>query len=270
MADTNGKRFAWDASAYSKASGIQKKWGLELLDKLRLRGDERALDIGCGDGKLSLEIALRVPEGSVVGIDSSQEMIAFARDKYPAERHLNLSWQVMDVRELGFDEEFNVVFSNAVMHWVLDHLVVLKGIRRALRPGGRVLLQMGGRGNVSDMGRILAELIALDSWLPYFTNFTFPFGFYGPEEYRGWLEEAGLKALRLELISKDMAFESKKALASWVRTTWMPFTERVPEEMREVFIGEIVDHFGECHPAGADGLLHLEATRLEVEAERPI
>ncbi|OFW65999.1 MAG: hypothetical protein A2V52_05395 [Actinobacteria bacterium RBG_19FT_COMBO_54_7] len=195
-------------------------------------------------------------------------MISFARENYPIEKSPNLSWRVMDARELDFDTEFDIVFSNAVMHWIFDHLRVLERIKTALRPGGHILMQMGGRGNVMDMGIILSNMIASDSWRSYFVDFTFPYAFYGPDEYRPWLEQAGLQTIRVELVDKDMVFEDGKALAGWIRTTWMPFTERVPEDLRETFIDEIVARYLESHPPGEDGFLHLAATRLEVEARK--
>jgi trans-aconitate 2-methyltransferase len=268
--EINGNnRYGWDADAYSKASSIQKKWGLELLDKLNLHGDERVLDIGCGDGKLSIEIAARVPGGFVVGIDSSEEMIDFARKRYPAEEYPRLSWQAMDATALIFTEEFDIVFSNAVLHWIFDQTSVLNGVRRALKPGGRLLFQMGGRGNVNAMGIALGTVMGLDRWQPYFTDFRFPYGFYAPDQYGEWLEEAGLEPARIELVTKDMAFESREMLAAWIRTTWMPFTEKVPEDLREAFTAEVVETFIRSNPPGEDGLLHLEAKRLEVEASRP-
>jgi trans-aconitate 2-methyltransferase len=269
MTEDQADGFNWDADAYSKASSIQKKWGLELLDKLNLRGDERVLDIGCGDGKLSVQIADRLPRGSVVGIDSSEEMIAFARENYPADGHPGLSWLVMDARALSFEQEFNVVFSNAVLHWIFDHRLVLEGIKRALEPGGRMLLQMGGRGNVTAIGIALGTVMGSEAWQSYFIDFRFPYGFYGPDEYREWLREAGLRPIRVELITKDMVFENEEALAGWVRTTWLPFTERVPDDQREDFIREVVEAFKEGNPTDEEGFLHLEAKRLEVEADNP-
>src|SRR5262249_40878831 len=111
----------WNAQDYSKNSSEQQKWARELIEKLAIRGDESVLDIGCGDGKVTAEIASRAGRGRVVGIDRSQQMIDFAGAAFPSGAHANLSFQRMDASELSFDREFNVVFSNAALHWIVDH-----------------------------------------------------------------------------------------------------------------------------------------------------
>lgn len=110
--------YCWDPNLYSSNSSAQKNWGLELLAKLHFKGNERVLDVGCGDGKLSAEIARNLPDGSVLGIDLSEEMITFARNHYPTEKFPNLAFMQTDARKLTFDSEFDIVFSNAVLHWI--------------------------------------------------------------------------------------------------------------------------------------------------------
>ncbi|MBN2027627.1 MAG: methyltransferase domain-containing protein [Actinobacteria bacterium] len=260
--------YRWDAADYRDSSSQQKKWGRELLAKLRLDGGERVLDIGCGDGKLTAEIAELVPSGHVVGIDSSPEMIAFARGAFPGESYPNLSWEVMDARELAFGEEFDVVFSNAVLHWVSDQPRVLRGVERTLVPGGRILLQMGGAGNAASVVQVLASLLSRAEWGKYFHDFTIPYSFCAPEEYTAWLREAGLRPARVELVSKDMTHEGPEGLASWIRTTWLPFTQRIPEEKRDDFVAELVEGYVALFPADEQGLVHVDAVRLEVEARK--
>ena len=258
--------YAWDAEDYLGSSSQQKKWGRELLPKLRLRGDERVLDIGCGDGKLTAEIAALVPDGHARGIDSSPEMIAFARRAFPPENHPNLSWEVKDARHLDYEGGFEVAFSNAVLHWVSDHLPVLHGVKESLEPGGRILFQMGGSGNASRVVEVLAAMLAREEWGGYFRDFSLPYRFCAPGEYEGWLRQAGLTPLRVELVPKDMVHEGRDGLAAWIRTTWLPFTQRIPEDLRDAFIFEIVDGYLDSHPPDGAGLAHVDAVRLEVEA----
>ena len=264
----DAESYRWDAADYYDSSSQQKKWGRELLPKLRLLGDELVLDIGCGDGKLSAEIAQLVPSGQVVGVDSSPEMIGFARENFPPETCPNLSWEVMDAQELRYDGEFDVVFSNAVLHWVPDQGLVLRGVKRGLRPGGRLLFQMGGRGMASNVVQVMMSLLSRDEWGRYFNDFSLPYRFCAPEEYTQWLEDAGLRPLRVELVPKDMTHEGVGGLAAWIRTTWLPFTQRLPEELRDDFIAEIVEGYIELFPPDAHGLIHVDAVRLEVEAEK--
>ena len=259
--------YKWDAEDYRGSSSQQKKWGRELLAKLNLDGDERVLDIGCGDGKLTAEIAERLSNGSAMGVDNSEEMIRLASETYPPDAFPKLSWRVLDARELDFEGEFDVIFSNAALHWVKDHQPVLSGIRRSLKLGGRILLQMGGRGNASNVVQVLGDMFSREEWNRYFTDFTLPYGFYGPGEYREWLQEAGLTPTRVELVPKDMVHQGREGLAGWIRTTWLPFTQRIPEEMRDQFIDELVNEYVQIHPPDEKGLVHVNAIRLEVEAE---
>jgi len=260
--------YEWDAKEYHRSSSQQQKWAIELIGKLKLKGNERVLDIGCGDGKVTAEIARSLTRGSIIGIDSSQEMIRFAQDNYLEKNVQNLSFMTIDVKDMSFSNEFDVVFSNACLHWVVGHLPVLKNISKSLNPGGKILIQMGGKGNVAETIDVLNEMIQDKKWHKYFDEFPFPYGFYGVEEYKQWLKETGLRAIRVELIPKDMVHEGKEGLSSWIRTTWLPYTQRLPEELQEEFINEIADSYIKKYPLDKDAFVHVAVVRLEVEAER--
>jgi len=262
--------YQWDAEDYAKNSSNQQRWARELIQKLDLAGSERVLDVGCGDGKVSAEIAAHLPQGAVVGVDVSDAMIALAQQRFGAASHPNLRFQKEDAGRLPFSNEFDVVFSNATLHWVLDHPPVVRGIANSLKPGGKVLLQMGGKGNIADMLNVVNPLIAAPRWARYFENFGFPYGFYAPQDYAAWLPAAGLKAVRLELFPKDMVHAGWAGLAGWVRTTKIPYTQRVPEAEREAFIGEVVDAYLAQFPLDAQGNAHVRMLRLEVEAVKPL
>jgi trans-aconitate 2-methyltransferase len=258
--------YEWDARDYQQHSQAQLKLGLELLHKLNLRGGEHVLDIGCGDGKLTAQISALKQGVTAVGIDNSEDMIRLARQTFLPAQHPSLDFRVMDASGLSFQEEFDAVFSNAALHWVKDHRPVLEGIRNSLKKGGRALLQMGGRGNVSEVYNAIVEVIGSGRWSGYFKSLEMPWGFYGPEEYRGWLAGAGLTPLRIELLHKDMAQPGHEGLVGWMRTTWIPFTSRLPEELRQDFLGQVADTYLLTHPADSDGNVHVNMIRLEVEA----
>jgi trans-aconitate methyltransferase len=173
---------------------------------------------------------------------------------------------VLDARHLPFQEKFDVVFSNAALHWIKDHRPVIAGIQKGLKPGGRILLQMGGKGNAESILSILEEVMFEDEWKQYFCDFTFSYGFYGPEEYSIWITEAGLHPVRVELIPKVMSYDKREGLTGWVRTTWLPYLERVPEERREEFITRLIDKYIEKYPLDHEGRIHVNMMRLEVEA----
>jgi len=121
----------WDAQAYSRVSALQHWVAEKSLASLQLRGDEQVLDLGCGDGKITVEIAARVPGGAVLGLDASQAMIAFAERAFPPTEHPNLRFRVADAARLPFEGEFDLVVSFNCLHWVRDQAGVLRGIARA-------------------------------------------------------------------------------------------------------------------------------------------
>ncbi|MGZ4931090.1 MAG: class I SAM-dependent methyltransferase [Halobacteriota archaeon] len=257
-------RYTWDADSYEKCSSPQHQWALDLIRTLTFAGDERVLDIGCGDGKISAKLAAQVPRGSVVGIDAAQTMIQFARDKFPPSRFPNLRFQYGDATCLPFCHEFDCVVSFAALHWVQDHRAVLKGIRRVLKPMGRAILQFGGKGNCETLLAATHELTARERWRRYFVGFTSPWVFYDIVPYRTLISEVGLSAKRVELVPKDMVFGGKDALKGWTSAVWLPYLERLPEAQREAFIEELADLYLVRHPRD-DVTIHVPMVRLEVE-----
>ena len=202
------KKYQWDAGDYAGHSQAQLGWAKELIIKLQLVGTESLLDIGCGDGKITAEIAGYLKDGRVVGIDNSEEMLALAGEKFPPGTYPNLSFRKQDVRALSYSEEFDVVFSNAALHWVIDHKPVLKGIYQSLKSGGSVIVQAGGKGNASQVVEVIDDVMKRNKWEPYFENFVFPYGFYSPEEYEPWLKNAGFDVITLELDRKSTRLNS--------------------------------------------------------------
>jgi trans-aconitate 2-methyltransferase len=259
----------WDPADYEMSSSAQFEWAMKLISLLKVEEDERILDIGCGDGRITARLAALVPKGEVVGIDLSPEMIGFARDRFPRGNYPNLSFMPGDASHMDFQEEFDLVVSFACLHWVKDHLPVLEGIRRSLRPKGRILLQFGGKGNAAALLDITEDLTKSKRWSGYFQGFQFPYHFYGPEEYRDWLEKADLRGIRAELVQKDMVHQGKAGLEGIIRVTWLPYLERLPESLRQEFVEEVAGRYLESFPLDKRGKAHVRMMRLEVEAERP-
>ena len=125
--------YEFDGKKYEQASSHQKEWGLKLIEELELKGNERVLDLGCGDGTLTVQIAGMLTDGNVVGIDASKGMIDVALAKAKD----NLRFMLADIDDLDFTDEFDIVFSNATLHWVKDHRKLLQNVSHALYPGGR-------------------------------------------------------------------------------------------------------------------------------------
>ncbi len=195
-------------------------------------------------------------------------MIKLAKNSVSTEQYPNLSFKVMDARSISFQEEFDIAFSNAALHWILDQKAVLSGVARSLKPQGRLLFQMAGKGNAQAVLTVFDELLKMPQWKPYFENFTFPYAFLNQQEYSQLLVQAGLKPLRVELFPRDMKFPNAEGMAGWVRTTWLPFTERIPATMRDYFVKEIVNRYLTTGQVDTDGVVHLGMVRLEVEAKK--
>jgi trans-aconitate methyltransferase len=263
------KNYVWNAKDYQKNSTNQYAWAQELIPKLHLSGNESLLDIGCGDGKITVELAKALPQGRVIGIDSSQDMINLAQTLFPTNDYPNLSFQQADARNFVFQAIFDRVFSNAVLHWIPDQQAVLYCVEKSLKHGGKLLFQMAGKGNAQRILNILGGMLQVEPWKQYFESFMFPYGFFDTKEYTSLLEEADLEPLRVELFPKDMKLQGAEGLAGWVRTTWLPFTEKLPEELKTKFIDELVTCYLQNHPTDADGTVHVGMMRLEVEAKKP-
>jgi trans-aconitate 2-methyltransferase len=172
----------------------------------------------------------------------------------------------MDATAIGFSKTFDVVFSNAALHWVKDQIAVLKGVKAVLKPGGKILFQMGGYGNANDVFQVVNKMLRLSAWQRYFDGFIPPYHFYGVQAYKGWLEQCDFKILRVELISKDMKQQGKEGFKGWLRTTWFPYTDRLPFELRDIFLNDIIKTYLETHPMDSAGNIHVGMVRLEVEA----
>jgi trans-aconitate methyltransferase len=288
----------WNAADYAANSAAQQIWARELIAQLHLRGDERVLDVGCGDGKVTTELARAVPKGSVTGIDASPEMIRFARKTFSQGKHPNLEFQVMDAREIsiaalsaprksrlisnsnsrspalsphgqGEGEEapwFDVVFSSSVLHWVADHPAFLRGAAACLRPGGRLVVSCGGKGNAQEVFVALRPEMRLKQWRKFLRKLPKPYFFHSPAEYEKWLPRFGFQTHTVRLTPRDAVYQGRDRFAAWFRTTWLPYTQRVPQNSREKFIAGVADRYLAKHPPDAEGRVHVRMVRLEIDA----
>jgi trans-aconitate methyltransferase len=260
------KETKWNAADYAANSVVQQTWARELIAQLHLRGDEHVLDVGCGDGKVTAEIARAVPRGSVTGVDASSSMIRFARKTFPPGRHPNLEFQVMDARQVRFTQKFDIVFSNAALHWVDDHRAFLRGAASVLRPGGRLVVSCGGKGNAQDVFVALRPEMRLKRWRGFFRRLEKPYFFYSPADYEKWLPRFGFKSRGVKLSPKAAVYHGRDGFAAWLRTTWLPYTQRVPGDLREEFIAAVTDRYVAIHLPDADGHVHVRMVRLEIDA----
>ena len=298
MKGKTSKKVVWSAADYASNSVVQQTWARELIAKLKLRGDERILDVGCGDGKVTAEIARAVPRGLAVGVDASPQMIEFATKAFELP---NLDFRVVDAREIKPDAFgplnpehhltpaltppprrrgsgnsapvsipglFDVIFSNAALHWVDDHEAFLRGAASVLKPGGRLVVSCGGKGNAHEVFLALRPEMRLKRWREFFRKMEASYFFHSPEEYKKWLPRFGFKTCSIKLAPKDATYQGRDGFATWLRTTWLPYTQRVPETRREEFINAVVERYVAKHPVDAKGLVHVRMVRLEIDATR--
>ncbi len=258
--------YVWNAEDYKENSKFQMKWGEELIGKLNLQSKDSVIDIGCGDGKISAMISKIAVSGKTLGIDSSENMVKLASVSFPNEQYQNLTFAKMDAAEIKLNEKFDAAFSNACLHWVKDHDMVLKGVRSCLKKNGKILFQMGGSGNAQDVTDSFSEVMKKNEWKNYFNGFMTPYCFYGMEHYEKWLPENDFKTVRIELIPKDMVYSNKDAFKGWLRTTWFPYTDPLPETLREDFLSDIVKTYKINNNAGKLENILVKMIRLEVEA----
>jgi trans-aconitate 2-methyltransferase len=275
----------WNAADYAANSAVQQSWARELIAKLKLRGDEHILDVGCGDGKVTAEIARALPRGSVTGADASPQMIEFAKKTFPAGAFPNLRFRVLDARKIKAGRQFDFFFSNAALHWVDDHQAILHGAASVLKPGGRLVVSCGGKGNAHDVFLALRPEMRLKRWCRFFRRMPMPYFFYTPGDYEKWLPKFGFQISRLELAPKDAIYDGAEGFATWLRTTWIPYVQRVPEKvgqasslsmsgkmpdpqnnLREEFIAAVTQRYLAKHPPDKSGQLHVRMVRLEIEA----
>jgi len=259
----------WNAADYAANSVVQQSWARELIAKLNLRGDEKILDVGCGDGKITAEIGRATPNGFIVGIDASAEMISFARKKFPAKENRNLEFQACDARQISpkkFKQKFDVIFSNAALHWVDDHEKILRGASSVLNPGGRLIVSCGGKGNAQDVFVALRPEMRLKRWREFFRKMPTPYFFYSPADYEKWLPKFGFKINSLKLAPKEADYPGEDGFATWLRTTWIPYVQRVPENLREEFIAAVTQRYLAKHPSDTENKIHVKMVRLEIDA----
>jgi trans-aconitate 2-methyltransferase len=248
----------WDAKTYSRVGGGVTALGHEVLERTELRGDETVLDAGCGSGELTAELAARVPRGRVFAVDGSPRMVELARsrlqhDKRVARRGaaalpLSRIW-VSDLLELEVPEPVDLVFSAATFHWIADHERLFERLHAALKPGGRLVAQCGGAGNIAAIRRAIED-VSGDPWMPW--------NFATPEETEDRLRAAGFAEARAWLY--DRPVEPGEPLAFLKTVILGEHLERLPEDERDPFARSVLERLGTPFVA--------RYVRLNIEAKR--
>ena len=255
----------WHASDYSRQSGLQQAMAEEQLSLLTLEGVERILDVGCGDGKITAEIAARVPRGSVLGVDPSRDMVAFASSHFGPSAQANLRFEVADVRRLPYRNEFDLVVSFNALHWVPEQDAALDSIQAALRPGGRALLRLVPAGSRKSLEDVIEDVRQQAQWADYFPGFQRPYVHFTPEDYWALAERCGFRVPRLGVEDKAWDFKTREAFVAFGLATFVEWTRCVPESEWHSFITDVLDRYQAVAGDGHQEVNTFKFYQMEVE-----
>ncbi|HEX5609879.1 MAG TPA: methyltransferase domain-containing protein [Solirubrobacterales bacterium] len=242
----------WDAETYDAVSDPQFEWGLSVLERLELRGDELALDAGCGSGRVSAELLKKLPQGSLLAVDGSEQMIAKAKERLGD----RATYLVADLSELEVAEPVDLVFSTATFHWIPDHARLFAQLHKAIRPGGRLVAQCGGEGNVASHAAAIRTVTERSEFAPYFQDLSGMWNFAAPDVTEERLRDAGFAEARCWLQPWPVTPEHPYEFITTV--TIGPHLARLPEELRRPFAEAILEVSAQP--------LTLDYMRLNIEA----
>jgi len=232
--------FEFDGQKYKQASKHQKLMGRELISELELTGTETILDLGCGDGLLTEELAQLVPKGQVIGIDASLGMIETAKKS----QCFNLTFLHRDINDIAFHEKFDVVFSNATLHWIKDHRRLLHNIFCSLKPDGFVRYNFAGDGNCANLFYVLRATMAESIFAAYFENFDWPWYMPKLDDYERLVNESEFRAKKVWGKVTDAYFGSVDEMIGWIdQPCLVPFLGYIDnEEHKNQFRDIVIQH----------------------------
>jgi len=245
----------WDAETYDAVSDPQFEWGMEVLERLELRGDEVAVDAGCGSGRVTAELADRLPRGRVIAVDGSEAMVEKAKERLGD----RADYVVSDLVELRLEEPVDLVFSTATFHWIGDHDTLFRRLRAALKPGGRLVAQCGCKGNVARHTQAIAAVASEPEYGQHLSGAKGLWNFASPQETEPRLREAGFEEARCWLQPKPV--QPSRPLEFISKVTLGPVLDQLPEEKRRPFAEAVLEQEGEP--------LVLDYVRLNMEARAP-
>jgi trans-aconitate 2-methyltransferase len=245
----------WEGSSYDRISAPQQEWGAEVIERLGLDGDETVIDAGCGSGRVTELLIARLPRGRAIAVDGSPSMVAAARERLAGRAEVLHS----DLLELEVQEPVDAILSTATFHWIGDHPRLFARLRAALRPGGRLAAQCGGRGNIEDLRTACADLTREQPYAAHFDGWEVPWNYADPRETEERLAAAGFGRTRCWLADAPVRLEDPR---EFLRTIVIaPYIQRLPEGLGERFLDEAIERIAED-----DGAVVLRYVRLNIDA----
>jgi trans-aconitate 2-methyltransferase len=245
----------WDGQSYDRISGPMEALGRGVLARLELDGDEVVLDAGCGSGRITEAILERLPRGRVIAVDGSPSMVQAARARLLGRDRVEVL--LADLLDLELEEPVDAVLSTATFHWIADHERLFRRLHALLRPGGRLVAQCGGEGNIDVLRGRAKTIMAREPYAEHFRDWRPPWNYAGPRETRQHLLDAGFLAAECWLTPAPTEPEhAREFLATIVLG---PHVQQLPEELREPFMDEVLALVGE--PVVVDYVrLNIDAT----------
>jgi trans-aconitate methyltransferase len=256
----------WDAASYHKVAVPQTEWGRRVLARLTVRGDERVIDAGCGTGRLTAELMMRIPRGRLVAIDRSWNMLLTARANLRPEFTTRVSFVRVELPHLPFNAWADLVFSTATFHWVRNHALLFDNIFRALRAGGRLFAQCGGGPNLARAHALAERVMCTERFARYFSNWGNLWEFATPEVTVSRLRAAGFVAVAANLEAAPTTLADEASYREFVATViYNSHLDRIGDPaLRARFIDEIT-----ALSARDDPPFTLDYWRLNLEGRRP-
>jgi trans-aconitate 2-methyltransferase len=256
----------WNATAYHRVSGPQTEWGRRVLSRLKVRGDERVIDAGCGTGRLTGELMDRLPQGRAVAIDRSWNMLVKARAHLAPAFGRRVSFVRVELPRLPFNAWADLVFSTATFHWVRDHAHLFSDILCALRPGGRLFAQCGGGPNLQHAHALAQDVMDSAPFAPYFKTWSGVWEFSTPEAAAERMRSAGFVDIATSLEPAPTTLGDDAAYRDFVTTViYNPHLAMLPDDaLRARFIDEVTARAARQRPP-----FTLDYWRLNLEGRRP-
>jgi trans-aconitate 2-methyltransferase len=229
----------WDADTYDRISAPQKAWGREVLERLPLQGDELALDAGCGSGCVTEMLKERLPNGRVIAFDASPSMVRAARKRLGPQADV----RVMDLSELQLEQPVDAILSTATFHWIADHDRLFERLHAALRPGGRLVAQCGGQGNV-ERTRLAAQAVAEQKpFAEHMHGWQGPWNFSSAQQAEASLLEAGFAQAHCWLVPVSV---HPPEPWEFLRTVSLgSHLQRLPKDLRDPFVTAVHERLGD-------------------------
>ncbi|HXA27723.1 MAG TPA: methyltransferase domain-containing protein [Candidatus Angelobacter sp.] len=255
----------WDGSTYHRVSGPQLGWGRKVLARLDLRGDETVIDAGCGSGRLTAELLDRLPGGRVIAVDASPSMLKVAArelERFGDRVELVHS----DLLALDMDRVADVIVSTATFHWVLDHPALFARLHSALRPGGRLLAQCGGDGNLDRIRGRARRLLEAEPFAPHMAGFTPPWEYADPQTTAQRLTAAGFTEVSTGAEDALTVLDSEPAYREFLATVIMrPYLDALPDDRLRTRLLDAMS----AEARTDDPPWSLDYRRLNMDARRP-